>query len=132
MIISYKLQDSAFNGGVPIHVCHRAFCNVYAVSNSTKKTTLRRIKKGEFVIPRAQDHNAGARPSTKAVTKDMLQRGIEIEREAIGTFQFKNSHRQFKARAWMKQYFNLIGDPQPNSYGEVHLDSSFSQDLVHE
>lgn len=126
-MVSYRLQSLNFENGASYDVCHKAFCNVFNVSNSTRKTILRHIRKGQSDVPFMRDEafkGERKRGRLREVLRDMKTRGFELSREEQTQFTLTDSYISFKARAWMTKFFALVGQAQPNSFGEVIPPSS--------
>ena len=65
-----------------------------------------------------------------SVTGQPSQGGLTVAQKA--SMRLNNSTEQLKAYAWMHSYFHLVGDHQPNSNEEIHLDPVDKYDIYTE
>lgn len=129
--VTYRLKVVNYaTGGFEASVCTRAFSYIYGLSNWGRKKLINSIKQSHTL----ERLNKRQRVQVKTMTrvKGLLDRnGIKISNERMANFTVALSERHGKARAWMKHFFDLVGDFIPNRNGEIHLDACFTATDIH-
>lgn len=70
--------------------------------------------------------------SNKSINRFLSVYNIEIDEDMFKSLSLKWNPKSLIAAAWMKYYFNLVGDNVPDSKGEIHLEAIPKQDIYAE
>jgi hypothetical protein len=129
--VTYRLKVVNYaTGGFEASVCTRAFSYIYGLSNWGRKKLINSIKQSHTLERLNKRQRVQAKTMTRV--KGLLDRNeIKISNEKIANFTVAFTERNGKARAWMKHFFDLVGDFIPNRNGEIHLDACFTAKDIH-
>ena len=65
----------------------------------------------------------------KALKKVAKVRGCYISDDQIAAMVIPNTPASLSCYAWMKDHFDVVGDPMPNLDGEIHLEPTEKQSI---
>lgn len=110
--------------GNTLKVCKQCFCSAYSCGHTFVDELCRRIKEGEKSVDRNDFHDQ--RPGANAAfLKNLTQLAdaldITLSPSQLGALVVPNTVASLTCFAWMKDYFDAVGDKQPNA-NEIHLE----------
>jgi hypothetical protein len=113
-----------------LEICSKAFQLIFNLSKSSFSNFIKQIKGGNLNGDRRFNDMTKVPQEELILAQNMIlldastglpsDKGLTKEQKA--SMLLKNSPIQLKAYAFLENYFNLIGDYQPNSSEEIHLD----------
>jgi hypothetical protein len=130
---SYKIGDPICHGQV-FPVCRYAFRLVYKMTKNMLETFSREIKNNhgpneehrgfsDCTAPEFTDDQAEVRAFVEEIF------GIKLSHVQNTAMQIRNSTAQLYAYGWLNFYFKCVGDEEPNTHGEIHLDNVKIKDI---
>ncbi len=119
--MEYAIGESP--GRVLRGVCRQAFCNVYEVGTTYVKELCRTVKAG-IRVERTDLEDTTPKPSSsfvKELTKMAERLGVTLTTDQLASLVVPNTVPALTCFAWMKNFFDSVGDKQPNA-NEIHLE----------
>jgi hypothetical protein len=119
-------------------LCRTQFMHCYSVSNNCTERLCFEIKQGVV----ASSTVFGDRTSVgvgndkkrfiNMIVEKCKLRNIILDKETIAMMSIPNSEMSVNCYTWFKLYFKLIGDCEPNTDGEIHLEPCSVTDIYAE
>lgn len=115
-----------------VDVCRQSFRFAYGISRDFLNTLAKDVK--TLRINDQRPFNDRSNPSRdealESYCRDMdIELGFRQTPDQRAASRIPNSPEALECWAWMKKYFDLVGDFQPNSDGEIHLDACTIKDV---
>lgn len=120
-IVNYQSENESFT------VCRKAFCIAYGVTDFALRSAIDLVKNGR----RNDESDFTDRTCVSAATAKAIRNiGKDfIGTEALANLEVANGPRTSKAREWMRNYFQLVGDVAPNRKEEIHLEPGDKKEI---
>lgn len=111
-------------------VCRQSFRYVHNISRDHLNTLSSEIKTKKLNLERPFNDRSNPKiwkdERFQAYCRETSEKfGIELTPDQMAAQVINNSTEALECWAWMKYYFELVGDFQPNSHGEIHLEPCF-------
>jgi hypothetical protein len=111
-------------------VCRQSFRYVHNISRDHLNTLSSEIKTKKLNLERPFNDRSNPKiwkdERFQAYCRETSEKfGIELTPDQRAAQVINNSTEALECWAWMKYYFELVGDFQPNSNGEIHLEPCF-------
>lgn len=108
-------------------VCRNAFRYAYGVSRDYLNTICQDVKRKKESVVRSLNDCSNPMASNDPNFKEYCtniekQMGITLSPDQLAARGIPNTAESMQCWSWMKYYFNLVGDFEPNTDGEIHLD----------
>lgn len=115
-------------------VCRQAFYLSYGISRHYLNTICQDVKEGkESTAKKFDDRSNPLHSMQPALQKSMaeIQEALEVDLnpDQAAATKMPNSPQALECWAWMKYYFELVGDFEPNSNNEIHLEPCTVADI---
>lgn len=115
-------------------VCRQAFRMAHRITRDYLNTVCRDVRMKKFgVLPAFSDRSNPALnqdPQFQEFCIKMNEKlGIELSGDQKAALKIGNSVEAGNCWAWMKYYFELVGDFEPNTNGEIHLEPGTVADI---
>ena len=135
---SWHIGTSEIGGRGKIPCCKFAFAKFYGLAPCTVDRIIKELKFGERSYasktvdmsrsmddPRFSELIAGMRGEARKL-------GFELTQDMMSNTVLANTSGSLECFNWLKRYIQLVGDPQPNRCGEIHLDGNVNYRQIHE
>jgi hypothetical protein len=121
------------DGKGTVDCCKHAFAKFYGVSIFTVDTLITELKRGQRQCAgRINQKNCEQFVDIIAeMRRDAKQVGFELTNDMLASACLPDTPAAKDCYAWLKAYIQLVGDPQPNRKGEIHLDDAASKKDIH-
>lgn len=115
-------------------VCRQAFRYAHKLKRDQLNTLAKELKESKVgTAGRHTDRSNPANIEDKKLTKfhnEMCKLfDLTLTPEENAAMYIPNSDRSLECWAWMDYYFNLVGDHEPNSNNEIHLEPCTIKDI---
>lgn len=128
-MMQYKIGKSP-----KILVCRQAFRMTYGIKRDRLRVLAKDFFEGRKGEPQRQvstsapyDLTESDKQTYHAAMSQVFDLKLSNEQEAA--MMIPNSHVAFACWAWMDRYFNIVGDFEPNTKGEIHLEPTLIKDI---
>jgi hypothetical protein len=118
----YKFSLCIGSGDQMYLVCRRGFAKAYSVSHWYVEDIINRIKKGDINCLSDLNPVYAIHGQNKEVIDFAEKYGIGLSHEQLGSLNLSSDTNILICSAWMKYYFQLVGDQAPNTDCEIHLE----------
>ena len=104
--------------------CRKAFRSVYQIGHDYLTNLCHDVKKQRFGIrpPILSDRSNPGTLNERELDDLCDQLDFDLTPDQISAMQIQNSEIVLDCSAWMNYYFHLVGDYEPNTAGEIHLE----------
>jgi hypothetical protein len=134
---AYTIGDPVLHGQL-FPVCREAFRVAHQMTHSMLETLCKEIKEGDSGTT-SIERNFSDRSAVE-FSEDQIEMqktvadvfGIRLSHLQKAAMHIRNSTAQLSAFGWLQHYFTCVGDEEPNTDGEVHLDPVKVKDIYTE
>ncbi len=104
-------------------VCRKCFCNAYGVGGTFLDDLCSRLKAGDRAVAEELSDDTPAPHSVfiKSLLALADSRGVCLSESQLGALMVPNTVPSLTCFAWMKSFFDAVGDQQPNC-SQIHLE----------
>lgn len=105
-------------------LCRWCFMAAYDIGHTLLDELCSEIKMGVTKTERAFNDKIKNRAgeSDKTITHFAQMKGIDLSFSQIAAINVPNTPCSTTMHSWMSFYFDLVGDQEPNTNGEIHLE----------
>jgi len=119
-------------------ICKTLFVRCYNTTRNCVEDICAEIKKGESSEPFTafgDRSNTGSRARKSTLSRIIEycdKKNIILTKEQMAMVNIPNTDLSLKCYCWLRSYFNMIGDCEPNTDGEIHLEPCSIKDIYFE
>ena len=117
---SYKIRYAFGPLGSRVVVCKKAFQYLYDIGKTYMDTLIKHIKNCDRSPDIYKLQLNFSRCGVIACAKMM---NLQLTAEEVMVGAISTNRTSLATAVWMKNHFNLLGDQQPNTNGQIHLDT---------
>lgn len=115
-------------------VCSQAFCLAYKITKDFLQTVSDDVKNNIATnSPPFNDHSNPLKAKDKALETSLLEvldaLDLDLSSSQKSALKMTNTSSSLECWAWMKYYFELVGDFEPNTDGEIHIEPCSIADI---
>jgi hypothetical protein len=117
---------SNLDGVGEIDCCKHGFAKFYGISTFTVDTLISELKRGQRQVVSRVNKKQYEQFTVEQVRlrKDAELLGFELTQDMISSMRLADTPASKDCHTWLRNYIQLVGDPQPNRRGEIHLDDA--------
>lgn len=138
LLLQYKIGPPTCR---KIDVCRTAFRKAYHIGESYLETLCKHIKKERYNINveafTDRTNVVGKKEEDITAIEYQVEQlafafGIDMSFEQLAAMKLSNTNKSLFAYGWLHYYFGLVGDHEPNTNGEVHIEYCTLSDVYKE
>lgn len=112
-------------------VCRQAFRMAYGIKRDYLNTLCKDVRMGRFGAQSSlhDKSNPGLTLDPSFIAEMNAKLAVELTPDQKAAQVIGNSLKAQSCWAWMKYYFDVVGDYEPNTNGEIHLEPGTVMDI---